>query len=82
MIRWIVFLQEFDIEIKDKSGAKNKVVNHLSRIPTKEEVIPIEGTFPNEKLFKLHARDPWFANLVNFLATNVLPKNLSKSQID
>ena len=32
LIRWILLLQEFDVTIKDKKGAKNSVANHLSRL--------------------------------------------------
>ncbi|GMI94656.1 hypothetical protein HRI_003134900 [Hibiscus trionum] len=32
LIRWIMLLQKFDIEIKDKKGTKNQVADHLSRL--------------------------------------------------
>ena len=32
LIKWMLLLQEFDIEIQDRSGAHNLVVDHLSRI--------------------------------------------------
>ena len=32
LIRWILLLQEFDLERKGKNGVENSVVNHLSRM--------------------------------------------------
>ena len=32
LIRWVLVLQEFDLEIKDKKGSKNSVADHLSRL--------------------------------------------------
>jgi hypothetical protein len=32
LIRWILLLEEFDLEIRDKKGEENSLVDHLSRL--------------------------------------------------
>jgi len=36
LLRWILLLQEFDLEIKDKKAAENVVADHLSRLTQQE----------------------------------------------
>ncbi|CAN6583707.1 unnamed protein product [Malus baccata var. baccata] len=53
LIRWMLLLQEFDIEIRDKKGSENVVVDHLSRMVHNEESLPIAETFPAEQLLSI-----------------------------
>ena len=54
LIRWVLLLQEFDLEIKDKKGSDNVIADHLSRVekPTvKEKGREIAENFLDEQLF-------------------------------
>ncbi|KAM2611843.1 hypothetical protein TB2_031893 [Malus domestica] len=82
LIRWMLLLQEFDIEIRDKKGCENVVADHLSRLVREEESLPISETFPDEQLLSIEVSTPWYADLVNFLVSKQVPNTLSKVQRD
>ncbi|VVA31533.1 PREDICTED: LOW QUALITY PROTEIN, partial [Prunus dulcis] len=91
LIRWILLLQEFDLEIKDKKGSENVVADHLSRLVhvsnEEEDSLPLRESFLDEQLFSIYALNslnplPWFADIVNYLCTNELPTGLSTFQRD
>ena len=54
LILWILLLQEFDLEIRDKKGSENVVADHLSRLvqenPDEEDILPLHEKFPDEQL--------------------------------
>ncbi|CAN6687761.1 unnamed protein product [Malus baccata var. baccata] len=58
LLRWILLLQEFDIEIRDKKGSENVVADHLSRMVHNEESLPILETFPDEQLLSIKVSAP------------------------
>jgi hypothetical protein len=84
LIRWILLLQEFDIEIRDKKGTKNVVADHLSQIQFKTvQPLPVHDSFSDEQLFEITPREPpWYADIINYLATGQIPPHWSKQDKD
>jgi hypothetical protein len=84
LIRWILLLQEFDIEIRDKKGIENIIADHLSRIQFETpQPIPVHDSFPDEQLFEITPRKPpWYADIINYLATGQIPPHWSKQDKD
>ena len=71
LIRWVLLLQEFNLQIKDKKRVENVVVDHLSRLTIAHDSHnhPINDEFPEEPLL-LVENAPWYAN---YLATGEVP---------
>ena len=83
LIKWVLLLQEFDLEIKDKKGSDNVIDDHLSRLekPTEEEKgIERAEQFSDKQLFLLSVKLPWYADIVNYLACGIMPPELSSQQ--
>ena len=68
LIRWVLLLQEFNLEIKDKKGSENSVADHLSRLHTTSSG-EICDAFPDEQLLAVVTKVPYFAHIVNYLVT-------------
>ena len=59
LIRWILLLQEFDLEIKDKKGVENSVADHLSRMTiTSTQELPINDFLRDDILLKVIVSHP------------------------
>lgn len=81
LIRWVLLLQEFDIEIWDKKGTENQVANHLSRIEQLQDSddLEINEIFPDEQLFQIE-KAPWFADIVNYLTSGHINQDFTYQQ--
>ncbi|KAL2231178.1 UNVERIFIED_CONTAM: Retrovirus-related Pol polyprotein from transposon 17.6 [Sesamum indicum] len=82
LIRWILLLQEFNLTIKDKKGAENLVADHHSRLVTDENPPPLNDKFSDEHLHTIQGVTPWYTDIVNFLVTGVLPRDLTRARKD
>ncbi|KAI3698001.1 hypothetical protein L6452_31110 [Arctium lappa] len=86
LIRWVLLLQEFDVEIVDRKGTDNQVADHLSRI---EGMVSsggdheIKEIFPDEHVLAIHhhkEQPPWYADLANYLACGLKPHHFQGQQ--
>ncbi|GKB51520.1 putative nucleotidyltransferase, ribonuclease H [Tanacetum coccineum] len=75
LIKWVLLLQEFTIEIKDKKGTENLAADHLSRLenPGLEELNEdtIQDNFPDEHLMVIKLKntetDPWYVDYADYV---------------
>ena len=74
LIRWILLLQEFNLQIKDKKGIENVITDHLSRLTIAHNTHspPINDEFPEESLLLVEST-PWYAHIANILAIGEIP---------
>ncbi|GJT01126.1 reverse transcriptase domain-containing protein [Tanacetum coccineum] len=80
LIRWILLLQEFDIEIKDRKGTESVAADHLSRIEN-DESSDVDDNFTRETLMEINTKDePWFTDFANYLVADIIPKGMTYQQ--
>jgi hypothetical protein len=82
LIRWILLLQEFDLEIKDKKVVENSVADHLSRMQFENsQELPINDSLRDDMLLKITRSDPWYVNIVNFMVAGYVPPGENKRRL-
>ena len=80
LIRWVLFLQEFDLHIIDRNGAENPVADNLSRLENVlDDPLPIDDSFPDEQLAIINASRtaPWYAN---YIVAKFIPPSFTYQQ--
>jgi hypothetical protein len=77
---WLLFLQEFNITILDRPGRENVVAYFLSIIHNEGELVHVNDNFPDDNLFAISIKFPWFADISNYLATGKLQQHISPKE--
>ena len=84
LIRRVLEIQTFDLDIGDKKGAENVVADHLSRLEdfqVQDDGSPIGDRMLDDSLYAIDVKElPWFADLVNYLACGEFPPSFSKNR--
>jgi hypothetical protein len=75
--RWILLLQEFNINIIDIPGKDNLVDDFLSRMIHLGDNAPVEDNFVDENLFAISTFTLWYVDVANYLLIGNMPQKLS-----
>jgi hypothetical protein len=85
LIKWILLLQEFDMEIRDKKGSDNVVADHLSRMHHGDDGMElIEDRMRYDNLYRILDRGGCMHDIISCLQKkplNHLDKNAKRSVI-
>lgn len=74
LIRWVLLLKEFNIEIKDKKGMDNTVANHQSHLEREDLRELVRDSFPDEHILSVGTMEPWQVDIANYHVGNFIPK--------
>ena len=68
--KWIVILQEFDLEFVLEKSKKSLIVAKLiSNFPSEAKELVCEDTFVDEHIFLISMLDPWYGDIIIYLQT-------------
>ena len=79
--KWIVILQEFDLEFEKSKSKKSLVFAELiCDFPRVDEETVAEESIIDESLFLISTLDPWYGDIIVYLQTQSFRPELSKSE--
>jgi hypothetical protein len=77
--RWIVILQEYDLEFSTPKSKKSLVLTELvMALPSDTTSAPVNTEFPDEHLFYITSDDPWYSDLLIYLRTQKFDNHISR----
>jgi hypothetical protein len=79
--KWIIILQEFDLEFS-KSKSKNSFVfvELICDLPHADEDTEPRDSLPDESLFLISTFDPWYGDILVYLQTQHFQPDISHEE--
>ena len=80
LIRWVLLLQEFDLQITDRKGVENPVADKLCRLENiLDDPQSINDSFLDEELAAINFshNTPWFADYANYIVAKYIPPSFT-----
>ena len=66
--KWIVILQDFDLDFQSAKSKKSFIFAELiAEFPTEEDVVVEDYSFPDEHIFLISTSDPWYGDILIYL---------------
>jgi hypothetical protein len=76
--KWIIILQEFDLEFAKSKAKKSLVFAELIfDLPHADEDTEPKDYIPDESLFLISTFDPWYGDILLYLQTQPFPPDIS-----
>jgi hypothetical protein len=78
--KWIVILQEFDLEFEHAKSKKSLVFSKLiCDLPSTDTTNVAEDSLPDESLFLISSDDVWYRDIIIYLQTQTFRPDLSST---
>ena len=79
--KWIVILQEFDLEFRSTKAKKSLVFTELlSDLPKNSEEISYDESLVDDHLFLIASSDLWYGTIIVYLQTTKFLSNVSREE--
>ena len=79
--KWIVILQEFDLEFISAKSKKSLIfVELIFDFLSEEEEEACEDMFVDEHILLISTLDPWYGDIIIYLQTLKFPNHLSRDE--
>ena len=79
--KWIVILQEFDLEFDSKKSKKSLCfVELISNFPSLDEGQVHEDSFVDEHISLISITNSWYGDIIVYLQTLKVPSHLSQDE--